>query len=114
MKLAESLVAEPPPLHFDADGVARVGGTRVTLDTVVGAWKDGATAEEIVEQYDSLRLADVHAVISYFLRHEPEVESYLARRKTEAESIRKENEKRFPHKIMRERLLTRHRGRART
>jgi hypothetical protein len=47
---------EPIPLEADADGVVRVGGTRVTLDTVVAAFKDGATAEEIVYQYPSLSL----------------------------------------------------------
>ena len=40
------VVADPIPLQTDADGVVRVGGTRVTLDTVVAAFADGATAEE--------------------------------------------------------------------
>jgi hypothetical protein len=40
-------------IHTDADGVVRVAGTRVTLDTVVGAFDTGATAEEIAQQYSS-------------------------------------------------------------
>jgi len=59
------IAAEPAPLEADADGVVRVGGTRVTLDTMVAAFKDGATAEEIVYQYPSLSLAEVYAVIAY-------------------------------------------------
>lgn len=39
------IAAEPIPLETDADGVVRVGETRVTLDTVVAAFKEGATAE---------------------------------------------------------------------
>ncbi len=39
------IVTKPIPLETDADGVVRVGGTRVTLDTVVAAFKEGATAE---------------------------------------------------------------------
>jgi hypothetical protein len=35
----------PVPLEVDADGVVRVGGTRVTLDTIVDAFREGATAE---------------------------------------------------------------------
>ena len=35
------------PIHTDANGVVRVAGTRVTLDTLVGAFETGATAEEI-------------------------------------------------------------------
>ncbi len=58
------IVDEPIPLETDADGVVRVGGTRVTLDTVVAAFNEGATAEEIVSQYPTLHLADVYAVIS--------------------------------------------------
>ena len=43
------------PLALDADGVARVGGT---LDTVIGAYKGGVTAETIVDQYPTLKLAE--------------------------------------------------------
>ena len=35
------------PLETDGDGVVRVGNTRVTLDTIIMALTDGATAEEI-------------------------------------------------------------------
>jgi uncharacterized protein (DUF433 family) len=48
--MALNLRAEPVPVEIDADGAARVGGTRVTLDTVVNAFNNGATAEEIVQQ----------------------------------------------------------------
>ena len=57
------------PLAMGADGVIRVSGTRVTLDTVLAAFREGATAEEIVQQYPSLALADVYQVIGYALRH---------------------------------------------
>jgi hypothetical protein len=42
-----TITAKPIPLEAGTDGVVRVGGTRVTLDTVVTAFKQGATAEEI-------------------------------------------------------------------
>ncbi len=51
-----SIAAEPVPLNAGEDGVIRVAGTRVTLDTVVTAFQQGATPEEIVQQYDSLDL----------------------------------------------------------
>ena len=71
------IAAEPIPLEADVDGVVRVGGTRVTLDTVVIAFMEGATAEEILYQYPSLNLADVYAVIAYYLQRRSEVEAYL-------------------------------------
>ena len=51
-----AIKAEPAPLAVAADGIVRVGGTRVTLDTIVAVFKQGATAEEIVHRYPSLRL----------------------------------------------------------
>lgn len=102
-----SVNAEPVPLLTDKDGVVRVGGTRVTLDTVVAAFNDGATAEEIVQQYPSLQLADVYAVISHYLRNRSEVEKYLRKRQKQAEEIRKQNEARFDPAGIRERLLAR-------
>jgi hypothetical protein len=49
-----SPTTEVTPLTVDANGVLRVGNTRATLDTVLAAFADGATAEEIVQQYPSL------------------------------------------------------------
>jgi len=109
MGLLETLVPKPPPIHLDADNVMRVGGTRVTLDTVIGAYEEGATAEEIVMQYDSLRLPDVHAVISYYLENRAEVEAYLTRRRQQAEEVRRQVEARSPQVGIRERLLARRR-----
>jgi len=99
--------AESIPLLTDSDGVIRVSGTRVTLDTVVSAFNTGATAEEIVQQFPSLPLADVYAVISYYLKRHSEVENYLKLRQNQAEKMRQENEKRFDPQGIRERLLAR-------
>ena len=64
----------------------------MTLDTILAAFNEGATAEEIVYQYPSLHLADVYAVISYYLRRRLEVEAYLDQRLQQASYIRKQNE----------------------
>jgi uncharacterized protein (DUF433 family) len=100
---------ERVPIHTDADGVVRVAGTRVTLDTVVAAFDAGATAEEIAEQYSSISLADVYSVITYYLRHKTEVSAYLHRRQEQAAAVREEVERRFPPSGIRERLITRRR-----
>jgi|SRR6516225_949155 uncharacterized protein (DUF433 family) len=71
------VTAAPVPLASSADGVVRIGSSRVTLDTVVAAFGDGMTPEAIVEQYPSLRLAEVYSVIGYVLSHPGEVETYL-------------------------------------
>lgn len=98
------------PLATDAHGVIRVAGTRVTLDTVVGAFEDGATAEEIVMKYSSLALGDVYAVIAWYLAHRSEVSAYLADRVRAGDEIRRQNEALDPPTGIRERLLARRAG----
>lgn len=94
-------------METDADRVIRVGGTRVTLDTLVEAFNEGATAEEIVQQYPSLELGDVYAVIGYYLHNRANIEQYLERRREEASRVRRENEARFSPDGIRDRLLAR-------
>ena len=97
----------PLPLKLDKTGVVRVGGTRVTLDTVVRAFIRGATAEEIAQQYPSLSLPDIYATISYYLQNREDVEKYLEKRRKHAQSVKRENQKRFDQSGIRERLLAR-------
>lgn len=98
---------EQVPLRFDAYGVVRVGGTRVSLDSVMASFDDGAGPEEILDSYPSLALADIYAIIAYYLRHEDEVRAYLAHQEELAERAREENEKLYPSDGLRERLLAR-------
>jgi uncharacterized protein (DUF433 family) len=102
-----AVASEPIPLTTDPQGVIRVGGTRVTLDTVVQVYKAGSTPEEIARHYPSLQLADVYAVVTYYLRHQEEVEAYLARRRDEAAAVRREVEARHDTRDLRDQLLSR-------
>jgi uncharacterized protein (DUF433 family) len=109
MALADTLVATPPPLRLDESGTLRVGKTRVTLDTVIHVYEDGASPEEIVQEFDTLSLADVYGVISYYLRHREEVQAYLEQRQQEAEEMRRFWQARCPTTGLKERLLERRR-----
>ena len=104
-----ALAAEPPPMQEDEDGVFRVGGTRVRLDTVVTAFRNGCTPEEIQIKYPSLNLPDIYSVLAYYLRHAEEVDAYLAERRLLQEETEREIEQRFPSTGLRERLLDRRR-----
>ena len=102
------VIADTPiPLAADADDTIRVGGTRVTLDTLVAVFMAGATAEEIVQRYPSLDLGDVYAVIGYYLHHRQEVEAYLQRRQEQASMARRRQEAHFDQTGLRDRLLAR-------
>jgi uncharacterized protein (DUF433 family) len=104
-----SIPLESVPLELHPDGVVRVGGTRVSLDTVVAAFNQGATAEEITSQYPSLQLADLYSAIAFYLRRQEEVEQYLQQRQNHAREIRQQNERRFDPEGVRDRLLARRR-----
>src|SRR6266542_4251795 len=96
------------PLRLDDHGVMRVGATRVSFDSVVYAFQEGATPEEIVQNFDTLRLADVYAVISYYLKHRSDVEVYLQVQEKEAEEIRADWQRRWPeHSEYRKVLMSR-------
>jgi uncharacterized protein (DUF433 family) len=61
----------------DEHGVYRVGDTRVSLDSVVIAFRDGASAETIRDHYPSLTLEHVYGAIAYYLGHMDEIDRYL-------------------------------------
>src|SRR5215213_10253425 len=84
-----SLKARPVPLDRLPNGVFRVAGTRIGLDLVIGAYKCGQTPEQIVEAYDSLRLADVYSLIAYYLDYTEQVEQYLREEDEQAEELRR-------------------------
>lgn len=101
---------EHVPLRIDENGVARVGQTRVTLDTIVGTFRFGETAEGIVESYPTLRLADVYRILGYYLLHRDAVDAYVARREREASQLRQEIEADLTPTGLRARLLARRAG----
>jgi uncharacterized protein (DUF433 family) len=98
---------KPIPLTTDAHGVMRVGDTRVSLDTVIFAFNQGLTPEEIVSDYSTLDLSNVYAVIAYYLQNQAEVEDYLRDRGEQRDAVRRQMDARFPQAGIRERLLAR-------
>jgi uncharacterized protein (DUF433 family) len=101
-----ALDAERPPLRVDEGGAIRVGKSRISLDLVVGQYENGVTPEDMVRAYDTLVLADVHAVIAYYLRHRDEVRAYLKQRTAEAATLRSKIEAEHP-RVAREELMAR-------
>ena len=82
-------------------------GTRVTLDSVVGAFRAGATAEEIAQQFPALALADIYLVIAHYLTHTADIENYLAERDADAVTLKRTIENRFDSTGLRSRILAR-------
>lgn len=98
----------PVPLRKDADGAVRVGDSRVPLAVVVLEFLKGASPEGIVHAYPTLQLADVYAVVSYYLRNREDVHGYLLACEDAAQRLRQEIEAKQPGRAeLKARLLAR-------
>jgi len=95
------------PIVQHENGTIYIEGTRVAIDIVIEAFKQGASAEEIVHRFTSLQLSDVYAVITYYLQNTADIETYLAERQALSDTVRQQNEARFNPTGLRERLLAR-------
>lgn len=105
--MALTVAPERVPLEPDAHGALRVAGTRVPLDTVIAAFNQGASPEEIALSYPSLELADVYAVIAYYLRHRSMVDAHLEAQDRLAQEARERYGVNETSRQIRERLLAR-------
>ncbi len=96
------------PLTLWEDGSIRIGSSRVTLDSVVHEFIQGATAEQIQDDYPGLSLREIYGAISYYLEHEDRVSEYLRRREEEAQKVRAEIEERTRAEALRRRVRKRY------
>lgn len=78
------------PVSLDAHGVYRVGSTRVTLQTVVYAYRDGDSPEFIQACYPVLSLADIYAAVAYYLQNKEAVDAYLVEREKHQAELREQ------------------------
>lgn len=87
-------LGQTTPLVQKKDGTIRITGSRVTLDTLVGAFRKGATAEQIQDSYPSPSLRDIYGAIAYYLEHQSGVQEYMRQRRKQAQSLRRNIERR--------------------
>jgi uncharacterized protein (DUF433 family) len=90
------MIPNPPtmtvPLRTDDNGAIRIGNTRVLLELVIHAYMLGETPESIVDSYSSLTMAEVYAVIAYYLTHRAEIDAYVRARDAKVEAALREME----------------------
>jgi uncharacterized protein (DUF433 family) len=69
-----------PAAHIQvhADGIARVGNTRVSvMDIVLDRLAYGWSPEEIVYQHPGLSLGQTHAALSWYYDHQAEIDAQI-------------------------------------
>jgi len=73
---------ESPYVEY-RDGVYRVAGTRVALDSIVRRFWDGDAPESIVQSFPVLTLEQVYGTIAYYLHHQACIDVYLKQAEAE-------------------------------
>jgi uncharacterized protein (DUF433 family) len=68
------------------EGQYLVGGTRVSLDSLVYLFREGMSAESMVDSYPALTLEQVHGALAFYLGNQNEIDAYLAEGERTAES----------------------------
>jgi uncharacterized protein (DUF433 family) len=61
------------------DGNYYVLGTRISLDSIVHAFRRGESPETICQNFELLQLEEVYGAIAYYLANQPDIDDYLIR-----------------------------------
>ena len=61
------------------DGNYYVAGTRISLDSVVHAFRRGESPENICRNFELLRLEEVYGAIAHYLANQADIDAYLIR-----------------------------------
>jgi len=80
----------PDLLVCTPQGTWRIAGTRVSIDSVIHAFWEGATPEEICQDFPTLSLAQVYEAIAYYLKQRDKVDAYLQAGRDSAEKLHQE------------------------
>ncbi|MDQ2947154.1 MAG: DUF433 domain-containing protein [Acidobacteriota bacterium] len=70
----------------NVEGSYRVANTRVSLDSLVYLFREGLSAESMVESYPALTLEQVHGALAFYLGNQKEIDEYLAEGERAAQS----------------------------
>lgn len=61
------------------DGNYYIAGTRVSLDSIVHAFRRGESPETICQNFEVLQLEEVYGAIAYYLANQSAIDAYLVR-----------------------------------
>jgi uncharacterized protein (DUF433 family) len=87
----------------EREGSYYVAGTRISLDSIVSAFRRGDSPEAICQNFELLSLEEVYGAIAYYLANQANIDAYLTRQ-NEKWAEEKRNAEPLPANL-RERLL---------
>ena len=65
-----------------------IAGKRISLDSVVYAFRDGAAPESILRSFPLLTLEEIYGAITFYLSHQEQIDTYLSDGEIEFEQQR--------------------------
>lgn len=90
-----TIQADPVVYAFQTEaGGWRVTGSRVSLDSVIHMYHEGADPETIVRQFPSLSLEQVYGAIAFYLRNREAIDEYLEEQRKRWDKLRRESAER--------------------
>jgi uncharacterized protein (DUF433 family) len=96
------------PLIRSDDGTIRIKGSRVSLEVIVRQFKQGATAEQLLEDFPSLTLRDIYGAVYYYLDNTEAVEDYMRQQEDSAAEMRAFLASQLDSVALRARIRARH------
>lgn len=90
-------------IEIDDDGAAWIvaANTKV-IEVVLDTLAHGSSPEEIHFQYPHLSLAQIHAALSFYYEHKPELEAEIKRRWREVDELAAKESESSLHQRLRE------------
>ena len=73
------------------DGAYRITESRVSLASVVYAWRDGLSPENMKENFPVLTLEEVYGAITFYLANQTAIDTYLSQSEAKFEAARQQS-----------------------
>jgi uncharacterized protein (DUF433 family) len=75
------------PYIEERNGGLYMAGSRVSLDSVVIRFQEGASPERIVQSFPTLKLSQVYGAVAYYLENQQLVNEFIAEGQREIERM---------------------------
>jgi uncharacterized protein (DUF433 family) len=66
-----------------------LAGTRISLDSIVQCFNEGLSPETILEEFETLTLAQIFGTIAFYLDNQPAIDAYRVRQMKRFEATRR-------------------------
>ena len=73
-------------------GRLRIDGTRITVHRISALYKQGQTAEDIIQTYSHLSYAQVYVALAYYHKNKAQIDAELAAMDLEYERLKQQTQ----------------------